>query len=106
VLEYTDESTDSVTLSYHAHHPNGFATYSFALYRGVNEQTPPSQSGSVGAGNFSATETAGTLLGDCSIAGFSENLYVWATAINGWRRLWEYDTSAVRAFVLAPEQSE
>ena len=106
VLEYTDASTDSVTLSYHAHHPDGFATYSFALYRGVNEQTPPSQSGAVGAGNFSATETAGTLLGDCSIAGFSENLYVWAMAINGWRRLWEYDASAVRAFVLAPEQGE
>ena len=34
VLEYTDDGSDSVTLGYHAHHPNGFATYSFALYRG------------------------------------------------------------------------
>ena len=105
VLDYTDESTDTVTLAYHAHHPNGFATYSFALYRGVTELVPPSQSGAVGAGHFTATETAATLLGDCAIAGFSENLAVWATAIDGWSRLSEYDRSAVRAFVLAPEET-
>jgi hypothetical protein len=105
VLEYGDEASDSVTLGYHAHHPNGFATYGFALYRGVTELVPPSQSGAVGAGNFTATETAATLLGSCSIAGYSENLTSWATAIDGWRRLSEYDRSAVRAFVLAPEES-
>lgn len=105
VLEYTDESSDSVTLAYHAHHPNGFATYSFALYRGVTELVPPSQSGAVGVGDFSSTETAGTLLGDCAIAGYSENLAVWTTAIDGWRRLSEYDRYAVRAFVLAPAGS-
>lgn len=106
VLEYGDDAGDSVTLAYHAHHPNGFATYGFALYRGVTELVPPSRSGPVGAGNFTATETAATLLGDCSIAGYSENLTAWATAIDGWRRLSEYDRSAVRAFVLAPEGSD
>lgn len=105
VLDYTDESSDTVTLGYHAHHPNGFATYGFSLYRGVYELVPPSQSGAVGVGDFTATETVGTLLDDCTIAGFSENLSVWATAIDGWSRLSQYDRSAVRAFALAPEES-
>ena len=102
VLRYNQGSPGSVTLSYHAHHPNGFATYSYALYRGVNELTPPSQSGLVGAGDFTDTETVAALMGTCTVAGFSENLYVAAMAIDGWSRLSQYDAGYVLAFALAP----
>jgi hypothetical protein len=103
VLEYDATSPGSVQMNYTASHPNGFATHSFHLYRGINLLTPPSVSGvPVGAGSFSSTETVTDLLGGCQIAGFSENLYVAAMATDGWGRLSGYDAGAVRAFVLAP----
>jgi hypothetical protein len=36
------------------------------------------------------------------IAAFSESLYVYATATNGWSRQSQYDASATQAFVLVP----
>ena len=102
VLRYDKTSPGSITLGYHAHHPHGFATYSFALYRGITELVPPSQSGAVGSGDFTATETVATLMGSCEIAGFSENLYVAAMATDGWSRLSQYDAGYVLAFALAP----
>ncbi len=102
VLEYTPAMLMSpVIMPYTASHPNSFATYSFNLFRGINLLTPPSTSGPVGAGSFSASETVANLLGVCTVAGFSENLYVAAMATDGWSRLSGYDASAVRAFVLA-----
>ena len=79
-----------------------FGTYSYGLYRGVNELTPPSQSGAVGSGNFTDAETLAALMGTCTVAGFSENLYVYAMAIDGWSRLSQYDAGYVLAFALAP----
>ena len=102
VLRYDKTSPVSITLAYHAHHPHEFATYSFALYRGVTELVPPSQSGPVGSGDFSDTETVAALMGTCEIAGFSENLYVAAMATDGWSRLSQYDAGYVLAFALAP----
>ena len=104
VLDYSD-SSDSVAMTYHAHQPNGFATFAFTLYRGVNALTPPSQAGPIGGGDFSDTDSAGYLLGTCTIAGYSENLSVWAMAIDGWERLSNYDAHSVRAFVIAPTGS-
>jgi len=104
VLEYDPAAPGSVTMGYTASHPNGFATYSFGLYRGVNLLTPPSTSGPVGGGSFSATRNVNDLLGPCKVAGFSENVYVWAMATDGWYRMSGYDASAVRAFVLAPQE--
>ncbi len=119
VLRYPVSPPASVVMGWRASHPNGvaaegFATYSFRLYRGVNQLvlppvSPPPQRlpaggrALIGAGAFSDTETVADLLGGCTVAGFSENLYVAAMAIDGWRRLHEYDRSAVRAFVLAPQ---
>jgi hypothetical protein len=91
-------------MTYTASHPNGFATYSFTLYRGVNPLTPPSTSGPVNGGSFSTTQTTTYLLGGCTVAGYSENVYVAASATDGWYRLSGYDAQAVRAFVLAPEE--
>jgi hypothetical protein len=106
VLEYDPTSPGSVTMNYTASHPQGFATYSFVLYRGVNPLTPPTASGPVGSGSFSTTQTVPYLLGSCRVAGYSENVYVWASATDGWFRLSRYDDHAVRAFVLAPQQEE
>jgi len=104
VLEYDSAAPGSVTMAYTASHLNGFATHNFSLFRGVNLLTPPSVSGvPVGTGNFSTTQTVNYLLGGCTVAGFSENLYVAAMATDGWDRLSGYDASAVRAFVLAPQ---
>lgn len=118
VLRYPANPQGAVVLGWQASHPNGlggegFATYSFHLYRGVNllvlppvspppQRLPAAGRARMGAGAFSDTETVPDLLQGCTVAGFSENLYVAAMAIDGWRRLQEYDRSAVRAFVLAP----
>ena len=95
---------DSVTLGYTASHPNGFATYSFGVQKGVTPIASVAQGGPVGAppGVHSVATTAGALLGSCTIAGFAETLSVWAMATDGWSRLSGYDDHKVRAFALAP----
>jgi hypothetical protein len=118
VLVYDPTAAGSVVMQWKASHPHGlgsdgFATYSFTLYRGVNLLTvppapalptlPASGRAMIGPGTFSNTQSVSDLLGSCTVAGFSENLYVAAMAIDGWRRLSEYDRSAVRAFVLSPQ---
>ncbi len=110
VLEYDPDAPGTVTMNYTATHPQGFARYRFELYRGATLLTPPSTSPwpgeEVGAGSFSVSPATSYLLGGCTVAGFSENVHVWAKATNGWRRLWEYDARAVRAFVLAPKSKK
>ena len=105
VLDYDPDNPGSVTMDYTASHPAGFATYNFRLFRGATLLTPPSVFNQpVGAGSFSAVETVANLLAGCPVAGFSENVYVRAMATNGWSRLSGYDASAVRAYVLAPQE--
>ena len=108
VLSYAP--TDTVTLGWSASHPHGFGSYGFGIVRGVNGVF--SAGGAVSAAAFSATRTVDQLLNDnlppgcavggCPVAGFSENLHVWASATNGWSRQSQYDRHDVRAFVLAP----
>jgi len=100
---------DSVTLAWQASQPHDFATYSFGVVRGVSGVY--SNGGGVSGGSFSVSRTVDHLLNDnlpvgcvpggCSVAGFSENLYVAASTTDGWSRQSQYDASAVRAFVLA-----
>ncbi|MDP1832261.1 MAG: hypothetical protein Q8K67_09395 [Geothrix sp.] len=102
---------DTVTLAWQASHPHGHATYGFGVVRGVSSVY--SSGGGVGGGSFSVTRTVGQLLNDnlpagcaaggCPVAGFSENLHVYATATDGWSRQYQYDADSVRAFVLAPQ---
>lgn len=112
VLQY--QSSDAVNMTWRAKHPHGFALYHFGVVRGVNSVVQlPSPGGwaPVGAGTFSTTRTvdnllndnlpAGCAVGGCTVAGFSENLYVDAIATNGWTNELGYDAQAVRAFVLA-----
>ncbi len=97
-------SADVVSLPFAASHPNGFATFSFGVRRGVTDVL--TDSGAVGAppGSHLLTPTAGALLGNCPIAGFAEWLDVDALATDGWSRLSGYDADDLRAFVLAPEE--
>jgi len=48
------------------------------------------------------TESVSDLLGACNIAAFAEEVYVFASANNGWGRQSQYDASALIAFCLAP----
>lgn len=110
-LRYTP--SDQVRIAFHALHPANFATFNFAITRGATLVN--SAGGEVkaiaagvytgdGSGNFEKNDfSTSTLLGPCGEAAFAENLYVDAKAINGWRRLDEYDADAVRAFALAPK---
>lgn len=107
LLHYTGLTAFPVTMPLVATHPNSFATYSFQMLKGVNTLTPPSTSGAVPA-PAAITASVSTLLGGCGspggpgIAAFSEYLYVYATANNGWSRQSQYDASAALAFVLVP----
>ncbi len=99
-LEY-HALTDSVLMAFEASHPNQFATYAFNVYRG-HANGVGSDSGPVGIGSHSISSAVSDLLGTCQTAAFSENLWVYATATDGWRRLWEYDRGDVFAFMLEP----
>jgi hypothetical protein len=101
-LKYPAGPSGTVTMAFTASHPNGFATYSFTLVKGVSTLTPPSTSGPVGAAPAAITASAAELLGKCGVAGFAERIYVATTIINGEVRQSQYDASAMIAFVLAP----
>lgn len=95
----------TVTIQYYASHPENFAVFDYRLSRGVNLLTPPTTSGQVSAASNPATVTitAASLLGGCAIAGFGEDIYVAATATDGWYRVSGYDSDpAPVGFVLAP----
>jgi len=107
VLGYHTDS-DNVTMPWQASHPHGFATYGFLVKRGARDVL--SDSGAVGGGGFSQTRTVGDLMttnpapgctGGCTVAGFTENLSVYAMATNGWGRLSNYDGWDARACVLS-----
>lgn len=112
VLNYA--AKDSVTMTWQAKHPHGFAKYHFGVVRGANSvlQLPtPGGWDPVDTGSFSTSRAVSNLLNDnlppgcaidgCPVAGFSENLYVDAMATDGWTNELGYDASAVRAFVLS-----
>jgi hypothetical protein len=111
VFRYGPPHSGNVTIPYSAGHPDNFATYSYRLSRGATPLTPPTTSGQVSAATNPATvsmsvialltQPDGTI---CDVAGFAEDLYVWALATDGWNRLTQYDSNPPpRAFVLAPQ---
>lgn len=85
-------------------HPQGFATWSFGIIKGVNSFN--SQSGAL----FPATsfpidykQTVALMQGGCpTVASFSESLYVASTVINGMGRQSQYGAYVSVAFCLAP----
>ena len=93
---------------------NRFATYSFYVQRGAVSPAEYSASGTAAANAAGMPgaippsppgdplPTVDSLLDACVLAGFTENMYVWHGATDGWSRQSQYDSSAARAFVLAP----
>jgi hypothetical protein len=106
LLHYGVKDNSPVTMAFTASHPNNFASFSFNVVKGVNAVTLPPLpvSGPVSAapGLSPVAEAVSDLLGTCTIAGFAEQVYVAATANNGWGRQSQYDAQALIAFVLAP----
>ncbi len=110
VFRYGAGYTGTVHIPFTASHPDNFATYSYRLSRGATQLTPPSVSGQVSASTNPGTITATVLslltqpdATICDIAGFAEDLYVWALATDGWNRLSGLDSDPPpQAFVLAP----
>ncbi len=103
MLKYAAKNNDLVKMAFTASQPNGFATYSFVLIKGVNPLTlPQPTSGPVSAVVSPLSDTVANLMGNCNTAGFAEEVYVAATADNGWGRQSQFDASAAVAFVLAP----
>ncbi len=104
VMSYADTSA-TVATPFHAVQRNGFARYSFSVVRGAGP-TVLSDSGaaatSIAAPVATPSGSVAALLGPCTIAGFSENLYVKHLATDGWSDQSGLDASDVRAFVLAP----
>jgi len=100
VLKYGANLAATVTLGYLASHPANYATYSLNLIKGVNSVL--TTAGSVPSPVAPLTATVAALLGNCTVAGFAEYLYVAATINSGWSRQSQYDASAALAFVLAP----
>ena len=94
---------DPVTIVFTASQPHDDANYSFALIKGANGVA--SESGPVAPPPAPFTIPLETLMGSCRVAGCSADLYVAATAINGWDRQSQYDRSAQVAFAVAPAGS-
>lgn len=125
---------DDVHLSFKAKHPNGFARFKFTIVRGssgyvlaASAPADPGASPPVGPGDvawanapqvsenpngfthdaasiFTKDVDEADMRGGCPKAAFGENLYVAATATNGWVRLSGLDASALpKAFALEPK---
>lgn len=113
VMNYASRAL-AVDVPFLALQRNRFADYSFHVQRGA--VSPPEYSANGNAAANAAgmpaaippsppgdpQPTVGSLLDLCVLAGFTENLYVAHTASDGWSRQSQYDSSAARAFVLAP----
>lgn len=101
-------ATDTTaTMSFTATHPGKFGMYSFTVNRGTTALSNLTREGQVdtaGPGaSFSVTAPLRPdILGTCPAAAFSEQLYIWNMAFNGWSRIGP-DASAIRAFALIPE---
>jgi len=116
-LRFDPADPAPVTISYHASHPDSFGVFSFLIYRGIfvvdSSLAAYPEVGAAAAGvytgdghgNFNHGFKRSTLLGPCTEAALSENLYVYAKATTGWStRISGYDRSFVRAFALAEKK--
>lgn len=113
VMNYASRSL-AVDVPFLALQRNRFANYSFYVQRGA-VSPPEYQANGTAAANAAGMPaaippsppgdpqpTVDSLLDLCTLAGFTENLYVAHTATDGWSRQSQYDRSIARAFVLAP----
>lgn len=126
-IQYDPAATPpaEATIAFRAHHPNGFAAFSFQVSKGSTGQVgaasvpalpatdavpvtaaAPNGFANDGSGNFTKDVLVATLLGGCVEAAFAETNYVYAIATDGWNRLSGYDASGpTKAFALEPTDS-
>jgi hypothetical protein len=107
LLHYGVKDASPVSMPFTASHPNNFATFNFVLVKGANQLALPpfpilGDPVTAAPGLSPVLETVQNLLGTCTIAAFAEDLYVFASANNGWGRQSQYDASQLIAYVLAP----
>jgi hypothetical protein len=102
LLHYGIKDSSPVSIAFTASQLNNNATFSFDVIKGVAEIDSIGGPVNTAAADSPFTEGVATLLGTCTIAGYAAQIYVAASAINGWGRQSEYDASGVIAFVLAP----
>ncbi len=119
---------DDVRLSFRAHHAHGFARFKFTVVMGSSgyrtvacapdnphvawanaplvTDDPVNDFIRNAASVFTKDVDEAAIRDDCSKAAFGENLYVAATATNGWVRLSGLDASALpKAFALEPKET-
>jgi hypothetical protein len=119
---------DDARLSFRPYHPNGFARFKFTTVRGSSgfvtmacapdnphvikadnplvTDSPVNGFSRDAAGVFSKNVDEAAMREGCPKAAFGENLYVVATATNGWKRLSYLDARAEpKAFALEPEET-
>jgi hypothetical protein len=110
-IQYTN-TNQHVRLSFEASQPRNFAYFVYSVIKG-NHTVPtginPAGYVDTSVGDFALT--GGVYWDDLSVlsllngcpgqAAFSENLYVYSIATDGYRRLNEYDASDVNAFALS-----
>ena len=102
VLKYGTNTGANVVLGYSASQPANHAIYSLWINKGANTILEPANGLPVPSPATPFQSTVATLLGTCTVAGFAEYLYVYATINSGWSRQSQYDASAAFAFVLTP----
>lgn len=101
VMQYLNTS-NTVTIPFVASHPNGFASYSFNVKRGINILSALNQFGQA-TGVFNSVSPLNTMLSvNCPMAGYSAHLHVNAWATNGYAEINAYDRGDHIGFALSP----
>jgi hypothetical protein len=104
----------SAEMAFLAYHPHNFATFSFSTIKGSSGAVAAATIGQTAVnaasangfvrnaitGVFSKSVPVATLLGACPQAAFAENLYVEATATDGYSQLWYLNRGDTKAFAL------
>jgi hypothetical protein len=116
-LRFNPADPTPVRVTFHASQPGMDAVFAFRIVRGIFTVDssavayPDVDTLNAGAyvgdgnGNFQHDFLRATLLGPCTEAAFSENLYVYAKATTGWStRISKFDRSYVRAFALSEQE--
>jgi hypothetical protein len=99
LLEYSAPS-ETVDMPFTASQPNNFATFSFEVVKASAGSAALTAGGPVSTAVSPITAPASGLLGTCTTAAFAENIYVAATATNGYWRQGQYDAEQIAAFAL------
>jgi hypothetical protein len=93
-------TSDTVDMPFTASQPNNFATFSFEVIKASASSAALAAGGPVATAVSPITALVSSLLGTCTTAAFAEDIYVAATATNGYWRQGQYDAEQIAAFAL------